>query len=382
LSSPKVLQIFVSSPSDVPDEREICRKVVAELQRDKLRAKSLQISPFFWEDDLVPGVGADAQAVVNESLAAANDEPVAFRIVVCMLSTRLGTKTRFALSGTAEEVVRSLLDATAEGGRLLLYVSDRPVAPSKIDTAQLNGVRRFLEAFTLVGGLYSPITSKEQFEAALRQHLREAVDACSRIAADKHDHRPHAPLPFELRDNLKDHARSLTAELDRLALLASNNLRDCLALLTASAKLWMDMSSAAPRGDAKAVQRQLSDFLSDVEQRYRYTPLASGIAALRAAKVYIAFGGVLTAELQPLRLEIIDAATRLLEQLRPLIDAVVSFSNNVIVDWPSAIFPLQEGSVLAVIRSDAEPLRALESEVQALDRVLTLVAPADAAGSK
>ena len=366
LSPPKLLQVFVSSPSDVKEERDICRKVLHELQRDRLRAQSLRIRPFLWEDDSVPGVGADAQAVVSETIAG-NNEAFDFRIVVCILWTRLGTRTRFMLSGTVEEVVRFLLDPTVDKTHLLLYVSDRPVAPSAIDITQLLGVRRFLEAFLLVGGLSCSYASTAQFEAQLRTHLREAVDLCSSTAANK---RPRA-LPLVPGDNIINYARRQIGEIDRLAAQAADNLKNCCALLSTCANLSMEMAAADDRGGRQTIEQHLRAFLTHVEEHFRYAPLGSGAATLKAARILVAFGGVLTEEMQPLHVELVAAVGKLLERQNPLIETVLSFCNTVIVNWPAEIVPIPQGSVLDLIRSDAEAFPALESEVQSLGRVLT-----------
>lgn len=366
LSPPKLLQVFVSSPSDVKPERDICRKVLHELQRDKLRTQSLKIRPFLWEDDSVPGVGADAQAVVSETISG-NNEAFDFRIVVCILWTRLGTRTRFMLSGTVEEVVRFLLDPTVDRTHLLLYVSDRPVEPSKIDITQLLGVRRFLEAFRLVGGLYSSYSSSAQFEDQFRTHLREAVDLCSSAAANKH---PRA-LPIAPGDNIINYARRQIGEIDRLATQAADNLENCCALLSTCATLSMNMAADDKRGGRQTIEQHLRAFLTEVEKRFRYAPLGSGAATLKAARILVAFGDVLTEEMQPLHVELVAAVGKLLERQNPLIETVLSFCDTVIVNWPAEIVPIPQGSILDLIRSDAEAFPALESEVQSLGRVLS-----------
>jgi hypothetical protein len=371
VTAPLRLQVFVSSPSDVAGEREVCRRVVQELQRDKLRAKSFDIETYFWEDDSFPDMAEDAQAVVNETLFDADREAYAFRIVICLLWTRFGTPTRFALSGTAEEVIRCLLDPNVERSRVLLYVSDLPLPPSRVDAGQLENVRRFLESFQSAGGLYSVLTPADPFEATLRQHLREAVDACGASATRGRSPAPapsaHWPIP--LTDNLKDYARRLIAELDRLAALAEDDLHQILALLSACAGLSLGASSAGTGTDRGRLERHLRTFLEDVERRLAYTPLETAPAALRAARVWIAFGRVLTAVLQAMHGEMMAAARRLLDRLKPLIETVLSFRSSVIVNWPAA-FPIPDGSLLARIRADADAMRALESWQQALEATL------------
>ena len=369
--APPKLQVFVASPGDVRQEREVCRKLLAELQRDRLRMQHLRIASFFWEDDSIPGVGADAQAVVNESFAVASRERYVFRIVVCIVRARLGTKTRFAQSGTIEEVVRALLNATADRGRLLLYVSDRPLPPSGIDAAQLNGVKCFLEAFRLAGGLACSISSVKQFETEIRQHLREAIDRCiSEVEAPAGSQVAHTTLPFAVGDNLIDYARSLFGELQRLSALAASNFKKCFALLSACADLATACATTDLQAGADVAANRLRAFQDDAQGGLAYVPLLSGVEALKSAKILIAFRRLLNDELQLLCAEIATECGRLLQSLKPLIETAVDFCNLVLTQWPAAHGPIEDGSVLARIRADLDPLRALESEAQGLESML------------
>jgi hypothetical protein len=63
-----VVSLFVSSPSDVKEEREIVDKVITELNRTWSRINNVHIDAIRWERDARPGFGIDAQSVLNSHL--------------------------------------------------------------------------------------------------------------------------------------------------------------------------------------------------------------------------------------------------------------------------------------------------------------------------
>ena len=89
--------------------------------------------PVRWETHSSPELGAPPQAIINRQPADQCD------FVVNVFSTRMGTPTENADSGTAEEIDR----AGTAGKPVMLYFSNAPVPPAEIDTKQLERVRKF-----------------------------------------------------------------------------------------------------------------------------------------------------------------------------------------------------------------------------------------------
>src|SRR5215207_5556058 len=91
------LKVFVASPSDVIDERIILEQVTNELNKLIGAGLGVRLELVKWETDSYPGLGDDAQAVINEQIGDDYD------IFIGILWTRFGTPTTRDKSGTAEE---------------------------------------------------------------------------------------------------------------------------------------------------------------------------------------------------------------------------------------------------------------------------------------
>ncbi len=92
-----ILQVFVAAPSDLAEERAALEDVIWELNSTWSRTLGCRLDLLRWETHAVPGMGLDAQDVVNRSV------PRDYDIFIGMLWSRFGTPTTRAESGTEEE---------------------------------------------------------------------------------------------------------------------------------------------------------------------------------------------------------------------------------------------------------------------------------------
>ena len=115
----KVYRIFIASPSDIKDEREIVRKQIAYW--NSLHAISYQmfLHPVDGEDS-VPSLDKRGQAIINKLVDDCD-------FLIGIFWTRLGTRTPEAESGTAEEIDR----ARSKGKRCMVYFCEK--SQSQID---------------------------------------------------------------------------------------------------------------------------------------------------------------------------------------------------------------------------------------------------------
>lgn len=96
----KRLRVFVASPSDVAEERDVVSVVVAELRRILPQIRPVELEVIRWETHGWPDVGADAQDVINKEIGE-------YDIFVGVMWRRFGTPTKRGESGTAEEFDRA-----------------------------------------------------------------------------------------------------------------------------------------------------------------------------------------------------------------------------------------------------------------------------------
>ena len=163
-----VLRLFVASPNDVQRERKELAKVVDRLNRIFERIKNTRIQLVRWETDTYPGVGADAQDVINTQI---RDD---YEIFVGILWRRLGTPTGRADSGTAEEYerARSRHDANPGSVAIMWYFKESP-PPKGMPQRKRQGqkVRRFQERLSNTGVYYATFRSTIHFRDLVDQHL-------------------------------------------------------------------------------------------------------------------------------------------------------------------------------------------------------------------
>lgn len=166
-----ILQIFVASPSDLAEERAALEDVIRELNSTWSRKLGCRLDLVRWETHAVPGMGWDAQDVINRSVPQDCD------IFVGMLWSRFGTPTNRAESGTREEfnaaVERYRHDERSV--RIMFYFKDEPVSPSQLDPDQLRQIQDFRSALGPLGGLYWKFNTVEEFQNLVRIHLSRVV---------------------------------------------------------------------------------------------------------------------------------------------------------------------------------------------------------------
>jgi hypothetical protein len=129
----QVIRVFIASPSDVPDERDLIERVVHRWNADNAEAAKTVLLPVRWETHATAEVGGAPQDIVNRQIVDGSD------MLLGVFWTRLGTPTPAAVSGTAEEIDR-FLDVSKP---VSLFFSSRPVQPGSIDQDQWAALQEF-----------------------------------------------------------------------------------------------------------------------------------------------------------------------------------------------------------------------------------------------
>ncbi|MFO1049757.1 MAG: WD40 repeat domain-containing protein [Geminicoccaceae bacterium] len=212
MSGPLNLRIFISSPGDVQDERNLARQLIKdELPVDGSLIGKVSLLPFSWDDphSAVPLLATmTPQEAVNRGLG----RPADCEIVVVIFWSRMGTPLPDShrkpngecfLSGTEWEFE----DARGAGRDVLLYRrSEEPVVglrdPNRDEKArQFELVDKFFEQFRNADGSfntgYETYSRPGEFKDKLEQHLRVLI----RQRLDREPSRPSiTPEPPTKRD--------------------------------------------------------------------------------------------------------------------------------------------------------------------------------------
>lgn len=91
------LRVFLGSPSDTKEERDIVIQIFDELNKTIGIVNNLTIKTLTWENYVYPSIGSP-QDVINEQMSNHYD------VFLCIFWTKLGTPTLSAESGTIEEL--------------------------------------------------------------------------------------------------------------------------------------------------------------------------------------------------------------------------------------------------------------------------------------
>ena len=182
-----VYRILVASPGDIGEEREIIPEVINEWNAVSAFATKIILMPVKWETHTSPLLGGRPQAVINEQIVKDAD------LLVGVFWTRIGTATGVAVSGTAEEIQQFV-----DGGKpVMLYFSQSPIDPDKIDIEQFTSLKKFKDKMRLKGltESYSGAADfRQKFTRQLGINLNNLIDT----------------LTVELKANGKDPSKKST----------------------------------------------------------------------------------------------------------------------------------------------------------------------------
>ena len=290
----QILSVFVASPSDVGNEREKLEEVIRELNNTWSRELGIRLELVRWETHAYPGMGTDAQDVINQQI------PDDYDLFVGIMWCRYGTQTNRSGSGTVEEFERAKAryDSHPNSVKLMMYFKDEAVPPSQLDTDQLAAVHKFRKSLGEVGSLYWEFNSLEQFEKLIRLHLTRQVqswgiqlgrqtqvaqtvdeEVIDKEPADELGLLDYAEILEEQFSGLKDTAERLTSSIDEL----SARMRERTVEMDA---LPRDSQGNANRKDVRRlISRAATDMeqfasRTDVEIPLFSTALNSGMTAL------------------------------------------------------------------------------------------------------
>jgi hypothetical protein len=168
----KLIKVFVSSPDDVREEREILEEIVSEMNISLGGAHDFRVELVRWETHSRPAVAIDPQQAINEQLGDDYD------VFLGIMWGRLGTPTARSGSGTMEEFERALARWKEAPGSLeiMFYFKEAGISPSKMDPIQIQKVQDFRRALGVeFGGLYDTFDTPDQFRNKARIHLTKVL---------------------------------------------------------------------------------------------------------------------------------------------------------------------------------------------------------------
>lgn len=207
-----VFEVMIASPGDVSEERAIVRETLFEWNVVNASLRRAVVLPRGWETHSVPTMGEPPQTAINKQVLVDAD------LLVGVFWTRIGTATESYASGSVEEIEEHI----KVGKPAMLYFSNAPVPPDKVDSDQYKALREFRKACEK-RALYDTFNSRQEFREKFARHLalkmNDLVAISSNTGSEVEQAQPHAHAP-ELSSTasllLKEASRSATGQIYRL----------------------------------------------------------------------------------------------------------------------------------------------------------------------
>jgi Domain of unknown function (DUF4062) len=167
----KKLSIVISGTNDLASERKVIDGAIAECSKLLEETHSVQLKTIWWEEDVLPGIGSDVQAVINSQIGQD------FDVYIGVLGTRFGTPTQRAGSGTQEEFRAAYERYCAEPSslRILFYFKEAADNLHDLDLTQLQQVIEFRQRMQGAGVLVFGFSNSDVLYKLVSEHIRRLV---------------------------------------------------------------------------------------------------------------------------------------------------------------------------------------------------------------
>ncbi|MBK8055343.1 MAG: DUF4062 domain-containing protein [Saprospiraceae bacterium] len=213
-----LIKIFLASPSDVKAERELIFALKDDLDHLIGKPHSVRFEFVNWERNAYPGIGEDAQDVINHNIKDDYD------IFIGIFWQRFGTPTNRAESGTKEEYDRAYKKFKSDpySSHIMLYFKTAP--PDNIydlNFDQFEKVKIFKRDLQTQGALYWEFSKTDELKNLLFIHL-------SSLIRDKFIDKTNIPkdLGSNLNNDKFDKYELLAKEVDESGQLGVEGILD------------------------------------------------------------------------------------------------------------------------------------------------------------
>lgn len=213
------LNVFVASPSDVIEERNLINNVCDELNRVWGDWLGLNLNLIRWETNIHPGVSAYSQNVINEQVD--NN----FDIFIAMFWNRFGTPTKKAKSGTLEEleIAFNKFNKANHSIDIMIYFKDQLIDFE--DKNQQEQVLNFKKTLPEKGTLYWEYTKTKDFESLIRIHLSMVAQKWAKKHSLNNINKTNINLGKDVRLRLYDYYYIVSGKAGTLSVLHANIIK-------------------------------------------------------------------------------------------------------------------------------------------------------------
>ncbi|WP_223559360.1 hypothetical protein [Chryseobacterium lathyri] len=217
MKTTNLLRIFLASPGDVEPERKMIYSLKDEWDLLFGGGNDIKFEIRGWENYSYPGVGEDAQDVVNKTI---KDD---YEIFIGIFWQKLGTQTKRAASGTVEEFERAMtkFKQDKENTHILMYFkTSTPDNINDINLEEFSRVKEFKNKISKEEGvLYKDFDNTDELKKYLSIHVSSLVkDKFSK----KDEKSEKKQLDINLPDSNEKNIKIFNDEIEKLERLAKN----------------------------------------------------------------------------------------------------------------------------------------------------------------
>lgn len=160
----KGFEVFIASPSDVEQERDIIEEEVHKWNAKKSRNSQKVLVPTRWETNVHSLFGKSPQDNINEQIKDRAD------LLIAVFWTKLGTPTPMADSGTVQEIEEHV---NAGKPAMLFFCEANP--PYDHDPEQLQKIKDYKNKVSGTAH-YQVYSDRNSFKDVFRDHLELMMD--------------------------------------------------------------------------------------------------------------------------------------------------------------------------------------------------------------
>jgi len=129
----EIIEVFVSSPTDVDKERKIVYNIIEEWNIINTRKRKQILRSVTWEKDVYSAFGESVQEIINKQILDDAD------ILIGIFNARLGTPTKEYNSGSVEEIIKHI----DKNKPAMIYFSNADIERKILDIEQLKKLDEF-----------------------------------------------------------------------------------------------------------------------------------------------------------------------------------------------------------------------------------------------
>lgn len=155
-----IIEVFISSPSDVTSERKLIYNLIEEWNIINTKRRKQILRPISWEKDVFSSFGESTQSIINAQIL--NDAD----LLIGIFNARIGTPTKEYSSGSVEEIIKHI----ENNKPAMLFFSNENIDRKNFNIDQYNKLNEFKD-WCKEKSVYFEYSNIDEFRDIIRTQL-------------------------------------------------------------------------------------------------------------------------------------------------------------------------------------------------------------------